>query len=470
MLGDPRKAVTSMSGPLIISFLIVQINGLADSAWCSTLGDVAASAVSTIFPFYWIISGVGTGIGVGAAAAIARHLGRKERGTADSLVAQTMFASVVIGLVMMPVVYLLLGPTIDLVGASDVKQECLDYIVPMVLCSLPIVVNGAVAGTLRAEGAARRSTVVLLVTAILNMILDPLLIIVLDIGAAGAGWASGISSLLAALIGLWWYLRGSTYLRMSFKGFRPIWSQIWEVLYVGIPKIADSTLISVMCLLQRIFVIYCGGTIGVMLFNVPWKFVTLAQAVSQAVGSALVPVASAALGVKDLDKAEAANRCAMRLSLAIMIVVAVVLFVFADWAVIPLTMSDSLVEYRGEMAYVLRVYALLIPLMAFVDIGASILQSLRRAQHALLSSFLRNVVMIAFIAVACTISMNAIYWSVMLAEIAGAAIAMWLASREYRKVRRKILAGEDAGITRSHSWHIARPRPARHRPRRTAQS
>ena len=79
MLGDPRRAVLAMSGPLIVSFLVVQINSFADTAWCSLLGVDPSSAASTISPVYWIVSGIGTGIGVGASTSIARCLGRGDK-------------------------------------------------------------------------------------------------------------------------------------------------------------------------------------------------------------------------------------------------------------------------------------------------------------------------------------------------------------------------------------------------------
>ncbi len=457
MLGDPRKAIASMSGPLIVSFLIVQVNSFADTSWCSTLGVDATSAVSTISPFYWIVSGFGTGLGVGAATAMARHLGRGEKSEAEGLLAQSMFVSVVLALVLMAVIWLLVGPSISVMGADDIRTECIDYIVPIVWCSLPLVVNGTVAGTLRAEGAARRSTIMLIVAAVTNIILDPILIIVLDMGLAGAGWATGISALVSTLLGLWWYADGAMYLRMSFKGFRPVWSQIWEVLFVGVPRAAESVVISAMSIIQRIFVMFCGGTAGVMLFNVPWRFVTLAQAVSQAVGSALVPVASAAMGAGDAERAKTANRYSMRLSLAIMIVVAVALFVFADWAVIPFTLSDSMAEYRSEIARVLRIYAVLIPFMAFVDIGSSILQSLRMAQMSLVATFLRNALIVVFLVFASRVSMDAIFWSVVVAEVVGGALMIWLAAREFRKAAAN-------GVAESIRRRGRRPRRSGYRP------
>ena len=256
---------------------------MAASAF-AIISDASLCAVSTISPVYWIVSGVGTSIGVGAATSIARCLGRREKDRADALVAQTMAVSAVIAIVLTPVMYLLLDPSISMMGADDIRDLCRAYIDPIVVCTVAMVLNGVIAGILRSEGAAKRSTVMLLVAAVLNIILDPIFMFVLDMGIAGAGWATSISTIASMLVGLWWFARGSVYLRMSFEGFRFDLGMIKDIMLVGIPKTVETTLISVMSMIQRIFVIICGGSVGAALYNIPWWFVSLSEVVSQATG------------------------------------------------------------------------------------------------------------------------------------------------------------------------------------------
>lgn len=434
MLGDPRKAVLAMSGPLIVSFLVVQINSFADTSWCSMLGVDPSSASSTISPVYWIIGGIGTGIGVGASTAIARCLGRGDKERADGLVSQTMAVSVLVALVCTPVIWVLLDPSISMMGAGDVRELCREYIDPIVLCGLPMILNGVVAGVLRAEGAAKRSTVMLVVSAGLNIVLDPILMFGLGMGIAGAGWATSLATIASTLVGLWWYARGSMYLTMSFRGFRFRADMMRDILFVGVPRAVESTLISIMSMVQRIFVIACGGTVGAALYNIPWRFVSLSEVVSQATGSAVIPIASAAMGQEDHRRAAEACAYTLRITMIAMVVIAVLLFVFADWAVLPFTMSESMAELRPEFADVVRIYAVLIPFMGLIDVGSSVLQSLRLAQLSMLSSFARNIIIVAFLFFASSVSMDAIFYSLVVAEFIGGALMMWLAMREFRKV------------------------------------
>lgn len=427
MLGDPKKAIRSMLLPLVISYLVVQINLFADTSWCSGLGSNASSAVSTISPFYWIVSGLGTGLGIGAATAIARYLGRGEKHNADRLASQTVVLSVIIGIATTPILFLAVDPAISMMGAEDIAEECRTYIYPQIIAGTIVILDGTVSGIIRAEGAAKRSMVVLLVSAAVNMNLDPVLIYGLDMGLAGAGWATAIASAASAALGLWWYHIGRLYLTMRLEDMRPVLADMKEILYVGIPRGTESMLISVMSMVQRIFVIACGGTSAAMFYNIPWRFVSISEVVSQAVGAALIPVCSAALGRRDFVKAEAGYRYSLVVTMGIMIAIAAVLFVFAEWAIIPFTYSETMVGFRPEFTHVLRIYSLLIPFIGMIDIGSSILQSLRLAQVSMISSFARNILIVVMLFFASSVSLDAIYWSLFVAEVIGGILMLWLA-------------------------------------------
>lgn len=436
MLGDPKAAIRSMLLPLIVSYLVVQINLFADTSWCSGLGADASSAVSTISPIYWIVSGLGTGLGIGAATAIARYLGRGEKHNADRIASQTVVLSVIIGVVSTPVLFLIVDPAVRMMGAEDIMQSCRDYIYPQILAGAVIILDGTVSGVIRAEGAAKRSMVVLLVSAAVNMVLDPIFIYVLDLGLTGAGIATAVASTASAALGLWWYARGRLYLTMSFDDMRPRMADLKEILYVGIPRGTESMLISVMSMVQRIFVIACGGTSAAMFYNIPWRFVSLTEVISQAVGSALIPVCSANLGRGDFAKAEQGYRYSYTVTMMVMIAIAAVIFVFADWIIIPFTYSESMAALRPEFVHVLRIYALLIPFMGLIDIGSSILQSLRMAQISMFSSFARNILIVVLLFFASSMSLDAIYWSLVASEVFGGALMVWLARSGLKHYRR----------------------------------
>ena len=434
MLGDPKRAVLVMTLPLILSYAISQINMFADTAWCAGLGSDASTALSTIIPYYWLISGIGTGIGIGAAASIARHLGRDESKEAESMVSQTIVLSLAIGIIITIPFLLSLGPLMDAMSAGDVEGYCRDYIVPVILSSTVYVLNGAVAGLLRAEGAAKKSMIMLIFAAVFNIILDPVLIYGADLGLVGAGLATSIATLMSTLLGLYWFLSGKMYLRISFKGFRVRWDQMRDVLAVGLPRMVEVFFICFLSVCQRVILIPKLGVMSSAMYNVPWSFVTLVLVISQASAAALVPVASAAFGVKDADKADAAFRYITRIAFVSMSLIALVLFVFADQAVIIFSLDPSLEPYRDMYAYGLRVYMLCIPFMAVMDMGGALLQALRRARIPMYTAFIRNIILITLIVLSTT--MEEVFWSVFVIEVIGGSLNLILSRWSFRRYRR----------------------------------
>ena len=134
-----------------------------------------------------------------------------------------------------------------------------------------------------------------------------------------------------------------------------------------------------------------------------------------------------------MARAAEANRYAIKLTMSIMVAIAALLFVFADYAVIPFTLSESMAELRPMLAHVLRIYAVLIPFMGLIDIGSSILQSLRLAQMSMVLSFLRNLFLVAMLFFSHSISLDALFYSVLATEIVGGASMIGVAMHEFRK-------------------------------------
>ncbi|MBR2394893.1 MAG: hypothetical protein IKA98_05290, partial [Candidatus Methanomethylophilaceae archaeon] len=116
---------------------------------------------------------------------------------------------------------------------------------------------------------------------------------------------------------------------------------------------------------------------------------------------------------------------------------AAIIFLAAGYLVIPFTMSPSMEAIRPDFEHVMRIYALLIPFVGLIDISSSILQSIRLAQVSMISSFIRNIILIAMMWFAGGTGMEAIYWSIFIAEVIGGLMMYGLSRIGYRTVRMK---------------------------------
>ncbi len=210
MLGEPKAAIRSMIIPFLIAMSVVEINQFIDTFWVSGLGTQSASAVSTIVPIYGLMMCAGLGIAAGITTTAAFRLGRGERADAGRLASSALILGLICSLVSSILVALFISPVIDIMGAQDVRDEAIQYMIPYILMSPAVILISILGGMLRAEGAATRSTIVQVVSAVLNLAFDPILIYLLDMGVFGAGLATTLSSLIALFFGLYWYFKKST--------------------------------------------------------------------------------------------------------------------------------------------------------------------------------------------------------------------------------------------------------------------
>ena len=216
MLGDPKKAIRSMAVPLNSPISSSRSTSRGHLVVFRTRSD-ASSAVSTISPVYWIISGLVTGIGVGASTAIARCLGRDERSKAESLATQTVVLSIIISAIFTPILFILIDPVVVGVGAEDVIGLCEAYIYPIVLLTVFVILEGTVSESSDPRERAKKFHGQLCLSATVKWSWTPSSSTVRD-SPRRCRLANGMATVFSSALGLYWYLSGRGYIRMSFRG------------------------------------------------------------------------------------------------------------------------------------------------------------------------------------------------------------------------------------------------------------
>ena len=380
MLGEPKAAIRGMILPFLIAMAVVEINQFVDTFWVSGLGAASASAVSTIVPVYGLMMCAGLGIAAGITTCGAFRLGRGEREAAGSLAANAIILGIIFAIIASVLVGVFINPIIDIMGAQDVREEAVQYMLPYIFMSPAVILISILGGMLRAEGAARKSTIVQAVSAILNMAFDPILIYSLDLGVFGAGLATTLSSMLALFLGLYWYLKKRTIIDINRSNFRVNKSSMAEVMGVGGPKTVQMFISNLTDFLQRIFLIIAGGTNAVMFYNYSWRYIGVVTLPGRAVDTAMLPVCSSAYGQNDLEKMKVGYFYSIKLVVGFAVIAAVALFIFAEPLMSIMTTEESMHEVLETFVWTLRVSCFLIPFSALMGVFSSILQTMKRAK------------------------------------------------------------------------------------------
>lgn len=378
-------------------------------------------------PIYWLINASGIGIGVGAASTVAYHLGEGDRERASTLASNALFLGLIASVVASALMTVLIGPIISLLGAEDIRNECISYVLPFILLASALIINGVISGLLRAEGAGRKSMTMMLMAAGLNMVLDPVLIYGLDLGVSGAGWATSIGALLSVCLGLYWYVKGRMEIRIQFRGFRPDMSSMREVSGIAGPRTAEALITGTTNIFQRIFIVAAGGTMAVMVYNVPFRYSSLIVVVAEAIGAALIPVCSAALGQNDVGKMRTGMRYSAKLSFGITLVLSAGVFVFAEPLMGIFTVSDSMAEHKDELVWVCRMFCIFTPFDGLRKLGSCMLQVFRRSKESSVAMLLWGLTKLGVYAITCRYSFEALIIGCVGVYIFGGLLMMGLA-------------------------------------------
>lgn len=438
LLGEPKKAMRSMVVPIFVALIVVQLNNFVDNIWCSSLGVEAVSAVSLVSTLYFFFPSTGAGIGLGLNVSISNAIGAGDRKRADECASQVFALTAIIATLLIPILLLSMDPLIDLIGGTEIKDLCREYLFPLyVLCPF-LILSNILAGMLRGEGKAGESTVMNIATAATNLVLDPIFIFSLDMGVAGASWATMLSSVVAVAIGLWFYYSGKTFVKLRLKGIRFKRERIWDVMYVGTPQVLENNIHSMANLLLMSLIIGCGGTLGLTLYNVPWKTVHLLMVPAMAVAASMVPIISAARGQKDTDKMKQAYIYALKMEVALGLAAMLVAFVLGDFWMYLFSYNGDMVAWHDELVRILWIY---IPFMVFyglISFGSSLLGALKKSQISAATIFIRQALFIVIIFICCQHDMEWVYWGVTVSEILGGVLMTIISKLEFRKVYNRI--------------------------------
>lgn len=247
------KLLRKMSVPLIISMLVQVLYGMVDSMYVAQLGDAALTAISLCMPIQYLVLGVGIGIGTGVNSVLSKKLGEKDRlgvskaaGNGLLLVWIVSIIFVLLGLFAMEPFYRM---QTDITEILDMSVSYSVVISGVAFAALHQVIMERM---LSATGKANLTMIPMLTGAVINIILDPIMIFgwfgFPVMGIAGAAYATVLAQAVAAFLGLYLNLRFNKEIHFTISGFVPDRKMIGEIIKVGIPVALSQSLISVIAL------------------------------------------------------------------------------------------------------------------------------------------------------------------------------------------------------------------------------
>ncbi|WP_290071325.1 MATE family efflux transporter [Faecalibaculum rodentium] len=246
-----NRLLVSMSVPMMVSMLVQALYNVVDSIFVASLSEDALTAVSLAFPWQNLMIAVGVGTGVGVNAWLSRCLGEKDQRSANATAENGIFLAMASYLVFAVTGMLISRPFFTLQTSSAViAEEGFQYMWIVSVFGIGLFLQTMNEKILASTGRTNLTMVSQLAGAVINIVLDPIMIFGLfgfpALGVAGAAIATVTGQIIGGLLGVWFNSRLNREIQIRFRGFRPDRGIIGHIYSVGLPSIILQSIGSIM--------------------------------------------------------------------------------------------------------------------------------------------------------------------------------------------------------------------------------
>ena len=320
------KLIINLGIPTLISMLITSIYNMADTAFVGEIGTSASGAIGVVFGYMAILQAVAFMFGQCSGSLIARMLGKKEMEDASRIASTGFFTAVGIGILITILSLIFMDPLLMFLGSTEtILPHARSYCICIAFGAPFIMGSYVLNNILRFEGLAIKAMIGLVSGAVLNIVLDPILIFGFGMGTAGAGIATAFSQMVGFCILLSMFIRGITQSRISiFKYTRkPI--DLWNIISIGFPSLIRQALASIATIiLNRCAREYGDAAVAAM--AIVSRISMFVFSIALGFGQGFQPVCSFNYGAEKYSRVREAFRFTLKITMIFMAFASVVIF------------------------------------------------------------------------------------------------------------------------------------------------
>lgn len=295
------KVMFSISWPAVIAMVLYGLNSVFDAIFVGIfVGETALAGVSLAYPLSQVTLGLGSLIGVGAGSALSIALGAKDQETQKKILGNVNYLSIIITIIYTVLALLLATPLVKVMGGTgDTLSIGKTYFQITAIGSLFWIYGLAGNMIVRAEGRMKSAAVIMGVGLAVNIIANYILIVLMDMGVAGAAWGTNIGMAVYTIADLIYFAKGkASFEAHPFKLFKDK-KIIKDIFSMGIP----SLIMTIMSLVQAVVVFNAlaryGSTYDLALYGAIFRIFTLLLTPIFGLMRALQPVIGINYGAKN---------------------------------------------------------------------------------------------------------------------------------------------------------------------------
>lgn len=369
-----NRLIVSLSVPTVISMLITMIYNMADTYFVSKIGVSASGATGIVFSLMAVFQAFGFMFGQGSGSNIARHLGAKDTDSANQFCSTAFYVSLVISIVIAVLCLAFLEKLMLIMGSTDtILPYSKTYGFYIIAAGPALTVSCVLNNILRYEGLAKLAMIGLTAGGILNIILDPLLIFVFDMGIAGAGLSTALSQYVSFTILLMMFVLKKCQCRIKLKYARFSFKFIWEIVATGFPSFIRNGLSSISTMVLNVMSApYGDACIAAM--SVANRCGMLIFSVCVGIGQGFQPVCSYNYGAKKYKRVNKGINFLWLYGTLVVLVLGGIMFVFAPKVIYMFRRETEVIEIGTTVLRYLCISLVALPTaltanMSFQSVG-----------------------------------------------------------------------------------------------------
>jgi putative MATE family efflux protein len=431
-----RKLLIKMSAPAMVGLMVQSMYNLTDTIFVGQgVGSLGIAGIAISFPIPILVMSLAQLFGIGCSSIVSRRLGagdhEEARHALGNLFTLVIFFSSVIAVLgssFLPTLLRLFGATEGILPyAADYSR--------IILIGTPFFMFAmATNAVVRAEGNARVAMWTMIISGLLNIVLDPLFIYGFRLGIKGAALATVLAQAVTVVYLIYYFAAGKSSLRTRLRHFRLNGAIIWEAITVGLGSgLRSAASVFTVIILNKSLAPY-GGDIAIATFGVVNRMINFMVMPMFGIIQGMMPIVGYNYGAGKLDRARQAIRDATIVTTAMSVATTVLLLSIPAWLLRIFTQDTALID-MGTPA--IRIILLAFPTVGFQVVAAGTCQALGKALPATVLALLRQVLLLTplILILPRYFGLTGIWVSFSVSDATAAVITVWIMHALLRKMR-----------------------------------
>lgn len=436
MLGNESIAnlIVKLSVPAIVGLMVQALYNLVDTIFIGRgLGEqsmLGIAGISVAFPVQILMMAIALGVGIGGSSIISRSLGKKEMLKAERTVANMVTLVLATSIAFTIIALVFLDPMLRVFGASDtVLPFASEYTRYIVIGTTFFTFSAAMSNSIRAEGNTRFAMAVMVLSSIVNIILDPLFIFSFGMGVKGAAIATVISQIAGCVMVIYYYVSSMSRLKLVVSYMKPEMGILSETISIGMSEFIFNVVESALFLIFNQSLLFYGGDVAIAVFGIVIKVFMLTLMPIIGIKQGIQPIVGYNYGANEFARVKKTISLSNYIVTAICVISTVIVFLVPE-QIMQVFSNDPQLTEMGVTA--LKISFLMMPFIGYQVVATALLQSLGKSKGSLIVTLSRQIIFLPPLAIILPwfFGLNGIWISFPISDFLACVVAVLITRKE----------------------------------------